>query len=174
MDAACLRSLDNASELPIYISVESECLGDDGDVAGSDPLETLRDLARLGFDRFKLVDQLSLIVLEATASLYRVRPFLWERVACRLGMRQHRYYDYLSSVEKNRAHIAAAHTYTFPQNSSGPFGPDLAGRWLDAAAAERTLIKHRRDYFRMSGATKHGFWCDWHATRSETTPRESG
>jgi FkbM family methyltransferase len=165
MDAMCLRTLNAASELSAYMSVESECLGDEGDSPESDPLETLRELVRLEFTRFKLVDQRSLIVLPPTTSLYRLRPTLWERAARRMGGRGYSYYCYWDAVEENRRRLAASHNYDFPHGSSGPFGSDLDGTWLDAETAERALMKHRRDYFRMPGSAHYGFWCDWHAAR---------
>jgi hypothetical protein len=147
------------------MSVESECLGDEGDSPESDPLETLGELVRLGFTRFKLVDQVSLIVLAPTTSLYRLRPTLWERAARRMGGRGYTHYNYWDAVEENRQRLAASHGHDFPRYSSGPFGSGLDGQWLDAEAAERTLMKHRDDYFRMPGSAKYGFWCDWHAAR---------
>ena len=165
MDAACLRTLRDAADLPRYISVESECVGDRDELTDAQALETLDELHRLGYTKFKLVDQTSLLVLSPSTPIYRERPSLWARALRRLQQRTATPYGYWDTVDASRARLAAAHQYAFPKSASGPFGADLDGEWLNEDAARATLRRHRREYFRMPGAKRYGFWCDWHATR---------
>ena len=163
MDAACLRSLRGAADLPPYVSVETECIGDRDELTDGQALETLDELRALGYSRFKLVDQTSLLVLTLSTSLYRERPTLPQRALRRLR-RTNAPYGFRDTAEANRARLAAVHQYSFAKSASGPFGPGLDGDWLDADKARATLLRHRREYFRMPGAKRYGFWCDWHAT----------
>ena len=165
MDATCLRTLTDAPDLPLYISVETECIGDRDELTDAQALETLEELRRLGYSKFKLVDQTSLIVLSPSTSLYRERPSFPERAMRRLQQRTDTPYGFWDAVETNRARLTAVHHYEFPKSASGPFGADLDGEWLNADAARATLCRHRREYFKMPGAKRYGFWCDWHATR---------
>lgn len=55
--------------------------------------------------------------------------------------------------------------YSFPIGATGPFGDDLMGEWMDFESARRTLLRHRRDFFRMRYVRGFEFWCDWHASR---------
>ena len=72
--------------------------------------------------------------------------------------------SFLELHVRTRSQLNEIHGYTFPDMSTGPFGADLAGEWLDLETARRMLLRHRRDYRRMADATRYGFWCDWHAT----------
>lgn len=146
-DILALNSLKGASCLPQYISVETECIGDqayDTDVTFT-TLDTLKDL---GYTRFKLIDQFSLQVLD-------FKPF---------------YSVYLSEELDDTAYARdllqvkeGGFRQYFP-NSSGPFGEDLRGRWFDYAEA-RELIAYHSKAQRKQRAAVWSFWCDWHATR---------
>lgn len=163
-DVVCLRSLEEADELPSYISAESECVGDSEEPTEEETLAVLEQLGRLGYRRFKLVDQQSLAVLPPSGRAYRERPPAWERVLRRLGLNGQTPYNFYELWVRTRSHLNGVHGYTFPDMSTGPFGADLAGEWLDLETARRMLLRHRRDYQRMAKATRYGFWCDWHAT----------
>jgi FkbM family methyltransferase len=163
-DSVCLATLEGAPELPRYISVETECSGDHDRLTDAQALETLNRLYRLGYRRFKLVDQSSLAVLSPSVPAFRERPTLWERVRNRLGLGKPASYSYGDLIADNRRRLRERHGYEFPESSSGPFGEDLDGEWLDYRAARRALLRHRWDYFHMSNAQASGFWCDWHAT----------
>jgi hypothetical protein len=163
-DAVCLRSLEGADELPSYISAESECVGDSEEPTEEESLAVLEQLGRLGYRHFKLVDQTSLAVLTPSGPAYRDRPPVWERVLRRLALSRQTPYNFHELHVRTRSQLNEVHSYTFPGMSTGPFGADLAGEWVDLETARRMLLRHRRDYRRMAGATPYGFWCDWHAT----------
>lgn len=146
-DAACLATLRATAELPMFMSVETECVGAGERLTDWQALETLRGLAALGYDGFKLVEQTSLAVLEppssgTTAKLNALRTEARTRLRERCG-------------------------YHFRLGTSGPFGDLLDGDWLDAETARRTLLFHRRSYFDSPGALSYGFWCDWQARRTQ-------
>jgi FkbM family methyltransferase len=163
-DAVGLESLVGSPDLPRFISVETECTGDRVRLSDSQALRTLDLLQQLGYRRFKLVDQRSLSVLSHDVPVFRERPSLRERVQRRLGLGGYTHYDLASLVTENRRRLSEKHRFDFPESATGPFGDDLEGEWQDYRVAEMTLLRHRRDYFHMSDATKYGFWCDWHAT----------
>jgi FkbM family methyltransferase len=146
-DLAALRSLDGAPYLPRFISVESG----GPDSAGLATLDALREL---GYGRFKLVDQNTLLVLDSRRRFYsRPRVFL-DRVGELVGRPR--------ATWPRRALYHRLHHH-FPEGSSGPFGEDLAGRWLDHQEARELLLFHSQDYLHHQERARLGFWCDWHA-----------
>ena len=157
--------MEDAPKLPAFISVETECVGDSEELNEAQALETLVQLQRLGYRGFKLVDQLTLAVLTPSAAAYLTRPSVWARAKKRLGLGGYSYYNHYELSIQTKQRLDKLHNYVFPPGSSGPFGPDLDGDWMDFHLARRTLLRHRKDYFRMPAAKKYGFWCDWHATR---------
>jgi hypothetical protein len=152
-DIVAVRWLATVDGRPRYISVESECLSDvAADASQSDPLQTLDALRAAGYTRFKLVDQRSLTVLRPGRQFYRNLLGAPKRVDERL----------LQQLRRMR--VRARQRRTFPLGVTGPWGPDLAGDWLDGDVASEMLVQQRRDYFTTRTATPYGFWCDWHAT----------
>jgi len=152
LDAAALRSLEHADQLPEYISAETECLAEDERITDEKALETLLCLARLGYRRFKLVDQGSLTVLEPEKPFYTARDSILNGALRKLG-----------GGDRLRRRTLRQAGYDFPAGATGPFGTDLRGSWLDHATARDTLLFHRRNYFASRSAVAFGFWCDWHA-----------
>jgi FkbM family methyltransferase len=163
-DIVCLKTLEGSPELPASISVETECLGDNDVVTEVQALETLVQLGKLGYKRFKLVDQRSLAVLGPSDRVYQMKPSIWRRLGKRIGVGGYAHYNLYDLAEKNRSRLDAAHGHHFPDGATGPFGADLDGEWLDLHSARETLLCHRRDYFRMKDAKNYEFWCDWHAS----------
>ena len=154
MDGVALDDLATTAARPSYLSVEAECADDSGQ--GDDAaLANLERLVRLGYDRFKLVDQESLRVLSMDdLELGRKKSFA-DRLRARLGDR---------GREQSAVLDVGGRRTVFHAGATGPFGPDLAGEWLAEADARRLLVAARRAYFSREGARPYGFWCDWHAT----------
>lgn len=146
-DIVALESLRGCEDLPLYVSVETECIGDD-----SRPEEvtfaTLDMLYEIGYRKFKLVDQTTLTVLGDA-------PF-YCREALPMYLRDD--YNYASKILCQKGRFQQY----FP-NSSGPFGEDLNGTWYDYEAA-KSLIKFHSTAQRKLGFEIWSFWCDWHAT----------
>ncbi len=143
-DKICLDSLLGLEQRPEYISVETECVGEFETLSEVQALATLDSLQALGYRGFKLVDQSTLTVLEPGTRFYAKDG---------------------SRLRESRPLLESRLGYRFPSSSSGPFGPDLAGCWLDYEVAKETLLRHRRDYFGSKSSVNYGFWCDWHATK---------
>ena len=142
-DAVAVDALKTVQPLPVYISVETECIGEHEIINDQQALETLVRLHEAGYHHFKLVDQSSLTVLSE-------KPF------------------YGTEKQKGRAehlmNLKKKHKYDFPLSATGPFGPDLEGEWVDYSFARELLLLHRRSFFEQPNVTNFSFWCDWHAT----------
>ena len=172
-DEICLRTLKYAKGLPTFISVESECVGENETITDEQALGTLYALKELGYTKFKLVDQTSFRVLTLEEDFHtsedRALKFLSQSFTARakrkiqsvLGLAG----DMDATYFKERKAIQKQFKYNFIVGSSGPFGNDLKGEWQDFATAKQTLLKHRQDYFKLNSAVSYGFWCDWHATQ---------
>ncbi len=162
-DAVCLQTLVGMSDLPKYISVETECLSDGEKVEASIYLQTLKGLQALGYDRFKLVDQASLRVLD-DEMIYDDRPLGWVATVRQcLG----RGYDNRFSRIKRESHQRLKERLgrVYPFGATGPFAEELDGEWCDGPTVQRRLEQHRQAFFQMASARSFGFWCDLHATR---------
>jgi FkbM family methyltransferase len=165
-DAVCLATLEGSSKLPQFISVETECIAEDHRLDDEGVLQTLDLLRKLGYSRFKLVDQRSLAILSPSGpDVYRARPPLWERVFKRIKLRDYGFYNGAQFVRENRQRLSRLHNNDFPFGATGPFGDDLEGNWIDYGMARKTLLRHRQNYFRIPREQNYSFWCDWHAAR---------
>ncbi len=156
-DEIALDTLVGVAELPKYISVETECAGDER-LSDQQALITLDKLYKLGYRKFKLVDQATLTVLDPNQNFYTY-GHLFVRVLDKIA----RSINPTWTVGERKKAINRAN-FPFPLTSSGFFGEALAGTWHDYATSRDMLLKHRNDYFRLPTAVSYGFWCDWHST----------
>lgn len=149
-DIVALQSLKKAKEIPLYISVETECLDDDAD-PNSSTFETLDALKDLGYEKFKLVDQSTLKVLDG--SPFYSKPMDVDKIV------DNALYGY------NLLHqpIGTFFSDVYPC-TSGPFGLDLQGEWCDYERAKQLLAFYSQEQRKHSNAPVWHFWCDWHAT----------
>jgi FkbM family methyltransferase len=155
-DTIALETLSDLGVLPRFISVETECLGKNETLSREASLATLRNLYKLGYSGFKLIDQRSLVELKPGIVHFKKRTLI-DRLK-----RVLRKYHVLSP-ESFKKVIGDEFEYDFPHGSSGPFGDDLEGDWLDYQEAENNLLFHRNSYFSLPSSVNYGFWCDWHA-----------
>jgi FkbM family methyltransferase len=151
-DAVALRSLIGAAELPAYVSVETECLGQDEVPTEDQILETLLILKELGYRGFKLIDQRSLEALSLHHSPYRPGPFgrLRRRLQKKLGRRR---------IDRLRREYDSP----FPMGASGPFGEEADGEWMPFETAREVILTQRVRFFGRPDVASYLFWCDWHA-----------
>jgi FkbM family methyltransferase len=154
-DETALEGLLRADARPTFVSVEAEST-DNAGTTERDALRKLDLLAALGYRRFKLVDQDSLRVLSHADHALGPRRDIAARI--RRSLSEH---------GRPRANVlrVGGKRVEFAFGASGPFGDDLAGAWLDEAAARALLVEARRAYFEREDARVYGFWCDWHAAR---------
>lgn len=154
-DNTALQTLKELEELPCFISVETECLGEGQVITEEETLQTLNSLYELGYNKFKLVDQRTLSVLQLHQKFYKDQP------TTQLG-KLNKYLAYrVNLISRYDLKL----NYTFPIGSSGYFGDDLKGEWVDYHTARKILLKHRDDYFKTNKTLSFGFWCDWHAKK---------
>ena len=145
-DLVGLKTLTSAKVLPPFISVESECLGEFETISDEEALATLNQLYQLGYRKFKLVEQNTLLSLCPKILFYR---------------------DSSNFLERKRKMVSIFRTlkgeYKFKVGASGPFGEEVDGNWLDYPTAKETLLFHRKSYFNLKISDAFSFWCDWHA-----------
>ena len=141
-DVFALQSLQTLSKLPKYISVETECIGEEDVLNEEEILATLTQLHKLGYNRFKLIDQVSLNELLPNIPFYGI----WRDMDARTLLSRH-------------------YNYPFKIGSSGVFGKMLGDKWLMYNEAIHTLLSHRKQFFNSGNWVNYAFWCDWHATR---------
>lgn len=164
-DALAVSTLARSEFRPVFMSVESECIGDKEVISDEKALETLVNLHALGYNRFKLVDQKTLEVL-TDAPFYGVkkqpppppkRSFM-DKLLGRTPA--------APPVVNHFDAMRKKHSFNFPNSSTGPFGDQLEGEWADFETAKKRLLFHRRMYFAQQGVPNYSFWCDWHATKA--------
>jgi FkbM family methyltransferase len=151
-DFVCLKTLSRLEHLPAFISTETECLAEFENGTEKKSLETLNALRDLGYEKFKLVDQRTLTVLELGIKFY-CSNFLEHLTE--LGMHLKR--------KRQRRLLKRSLGYDFPSGSTGPFGDDLSSQWLPYELARENLLFHREEFFKARWARNYSFWCDWHA-----------
>lgn len=152
-DIVALRSL-SPQNLPKYISVESECLGEADQPGEEEVLATLDQLNKLGYSCFKLVDQKSLKALNIKRTFYKEKKNL------------HRLKQKFKTVlnQTYRQKLSSKENYVFPSGASGPFGELIEGSWYCYEDAKKMILKHRKDFFETHPMGHNfSFWCDWHA-----------
>ncbi|AEV34323.1 methyltransferase, FkbM family [Owenweeksia hongkongensis DSM 17368] len=151
-DIVALRSLDK-DNLPKYISVESECLGESDELLENEVLATLNQMHALGYKKFKLVDQQTLKPLTLGKEFYNGKKEI--HIVERL---RHKFkFTY-------RHRLGAKHDYNFPYGATGPFGEDIDGKWYNFDDAQKLMLTHRKQFFETNvNGYSFSFWCDWHA-----------
>jgi FkbM family methyltransferase len=158
-DHVCVDGLRGTTTLPTYISVESECVGDGQTLSEEQVTEMLSRLRNIGYRRFKLVAQ---------GTWTSVRPGYTSQLLLRLA----------TSATRGRLRIKGLSTlayrftdaarlaplgYHFAQNSSGPWGEDIPGRWMTYEEAQSAYLRERRAHFAWFKKPGYSFWYDWHA-----------
>jgi FkbM family methyltransferase len=162
-DSTAVDTLKDSEYRPVYMSVETECIGDSEIIGDAEALETLGSLHSLGYNKFKLVDQKTLEVL-SMAPFYGVKkPPLTSRrsLADKVLGRNKVPTRIIRCFERMRT----KHSFNFPPSTTGPFGDQLEGNWVDFETGKEMLLFHRKAFFAQKGVSNYAFWCDWHATR---------
>jgi FkbM family methyltransferase len=161
LDVDVLRSLHPRENLPQFFSVELSGL----------PLEKLvecpeqavaavEEFERLGYKRFKLVDQFTLASL-TPKKFYTVQKNLLFRIRHKLES----VFNSPTVAFSPRLWYNNKHSYTFTTESSGPFGQDLNGEWYSAARLRQIILDRFAEYYEVEKHNKHNiFWVDLHAT----------
>lgn len=161
-DNLAIQTLKNAAELPQYISCESECINDKGEIEKGGEFHTLNSLYELGYRKFKLVDQESLFILGKPSFYYtkKLSNNRWIRSFQEKILGQ-KVYDWRKNFLHREMYIKQK-KHLFMHGTTGPFGKDLLGKWFCYEDAKEILTMHRNDFAKL-GEKKYSFWCDWHA-----------
>jgi len=145
-DAVGLESLTR-DIAPQYISVE---------FAHGMEVRLLEDLEGLGYGRFKLLNQITFT---------DKRPVFNDEIGFRAMRKVCREIPGLRPLIRTVAHrsdfddFPAKHGWKFPEGSSGPFGEETYGRWMNRNEISDRFKRLRREYDK-AGAI---FWWDLHA-----------
>jgi FkbM family methyltransferase len=147
-DAFCLKDLDR-NNLPPFVSVEAGCEGNEALSSGEDGVDhltNLNHLYRCGYNRFKLVSQHSLLPISHSNLESAADPEYRQMVR--------------DQIEKDIG-------WRFPHGSSGPWGNEIPGPWMNYSEAREVYLACREAFFlNYKDARFHmfWFWFDWHAT----------
>lgn len=154
-DKLCIDSL-REFELPKYLSVESECVGDSTALSDEEALAMLVLLRDVGYRRFKLVNQ---------DGWNPARPDGFKRFSQGLvnGATERRP-AWLAGIARrftDPTRIANL-GFQFAPGSSGPWGEDIPGEWMTFEQARATYLRERQAFFSFDRPL-YSFWFDWHA-----------
>jgi FkbM family methyltransferase len=160
-DSLCIKALSRIENRPLYVSAESECVGDDERPSDEEALEMLHLLHDAGYRHFKLLDQSSRCAIRAgRLSSFRVR--LIHNLAH--GRLKRPIVSTIAAKMTDAASIRRRTKFDFAPGSSGPLGPELPGAWMTFDQAETVYLRERRRHFASRSMPTYSFWCDWHAT----------
>ncbi len=165
-DLVCLDALRGQGDLPVYISSEIGRF--------EEALETLIDL---GYTGYKCISQHTFLPLQWPASRAQRRAEFWYYLLQRRNLPLRLFRRAIGRA--GRTWLAHHYTRTrrhgdwkFAPGSSGPFGEDTLGTWLDAERVQ-DVYRHYRTLFDQGTpgvfwrATPYSFWLDLHARRDE-------
>jgi FkbM family methyltransferase len=160
-DIAALKTLNSSDNLPQYFSVEISGLPI-GKLVQQLP-ETqaaIKEFERLGYNRFKLVDQYTL------ASLSQKPFYVTQRNILFRARHQLESIFKIPSVNFSPRHwYSTKFNYDFTMDTSGPFGEDLVGKWYTTSKMKQIIHERFEEYYELEKTKKHNiFWVDLHAT----------
>lgn len=130
-DSQCVEAL-KGTELPKYISVEAECVGDSDQLSDSEATGILSLLHDVGYRKFKLVDQRQRWRSVRSTKVAR----FWNRVLDSISYGRLRAVGLSSLTTRftDYGHVASL-GFDFSSGSSGPWGEDVPGKWMGFEAA---------------------------------------
>lgn len=159
-DQLCVDALRGLSELPKYISVEAECVGDSAVLSDAQALSMLNSLHDVGYKGFKLVNQGGGWTSLRSNSVAQ----FWLRLVTSAARGRLRVRG-LSGIADRFTDSARIRTlgFDFFPGSSGPWGDDVPGGWMTFEEARSTYLRERRSFF-SHRRPLYSFWYDWHGT----------
>jgi FkbM family methyltransferase len=159
-DVTALRSLQPGQNLPEYFSVELSGLPIEELIhQPSELFATATELERLGYTRFKLVDQYTLATLSDKEFYPKQGKILF-----RLVKKFQRILNMPLQKINPRNWYSRNLDYPFTLNTSGPFGDDVAGNWNSVEAIRRIIKERFYEYCKIEKNKHNIFWVDLHAT----------
>jgi len=178
-DYLCIDAL-KCGNLPQYLSLET--WGDNY----SDKVKVLDQLYELGYTKFKCISQFNFIALEKPLARdaqdyqrfkeiiygkYKYSKNLIFRGFMKLGLRK----IISNKMNELETKFRTRDGYTFPEGSSGPFGEETPGKWMNIDEIkdvysfyfeffEKDKDKDVESLFWKKGQ-HYSFWNDFHATK---------
>lgn len=152
-DQLCVDALNG--DVPKFISVESECMGDTS-LSEKEALSVVNSLRNAGYKKFKLVNQNNRYSVRSNPATALAMKFVNSAAYGRLGKFG------LSKIADRftDATRIAKLGASLDMDSSGPWGNDIPGNWMTFEKAKSLYLQTRRAYFLKNN---DGFWYDWHA-----------
>jgi len=151
----CLADL-SGFESPQYISLE--CHHFEGQ--GEQGLLLLDKLVELGYRKFKLINQFSFCAMPGPPHFWLTVDSVASKLFGQAPLDRISGSYWLARHFIVRTRLQHRFRWPFPMGSSGVWGEDTNGRWVNYRRAKRLFSDYRRLY--SSGPTNL-FWCDWHA-----------
>lgn len=160
-DVLCIEDLDS-KDLPQYSSVENTQTEDAKAVEDLNGLDLLGRLHGKGYRKFKLIEQVSLRVIDGhfhlgTYADKLVRANLWRPMFQRHSKIRNLM---VRATLRNSLKQRTGYEFAIYGHTSGAWGEDTGGNWLDhesAASLFRAYAHERLHRHKL-------FWCDWHAS----------
>ena len=153
-DASCIEALTNCDEMPKYISAE---------MSNQDMIVMLK---HLGYKKFKIIHQPSLLPLELPM-LKEYRAFLAHNAfnhSMNFFIRIIRKL-FSNTINKNfERRYKYLFNYKHPYGSSGPFAESLPGKWFDFDQILRIFLYFKSVHENSGKDTGYNYWIDIHAT----------
>jgi FkbM family methyltransferase len=161
-DWLCVEAL-TGKQLPRYLSIEQS----------PTVIERLDRLRDLGFVGFKCIGQENFLPLQKPISnmerdyshyLERIhRRDFFSRVLRKFGFRR----KDLEKVREIQSKLRSVPGWQFPAGSSGAFGEDTRGRWLEFQEFKETILAANAAFAAGEpslfwGSEPHSFWADFH------------
>jgi FkbM family methyltransferase len=147
---------------PKFVSAESECQGDRPELTDEEAIENLDLMKKAGYTKFKMIRQ-----SDFTAERTSGAGTFVKRLAISMTHGRLKKLPMLATVGgpfSDRALVDRI-GYDFKSGSSGPWGEQLPGEWMDYDTARRVYLDGRRAYFAQPDKpAAFSYWFDWHAT----------
>jgi FkbM family methyltransferase len=160
-DRLVLMGIDPKNK-PQFISAESECQGDKAELTEEECIENLDLMHKAGYTRFKMIYQTDFTAVRPSGAGAFFKQLTTSMTHGRLNKLP--LLGSVGSAFSDRAHIDRL-GYEFKSGSSGPWGKDLPGDWMDYQTARRVYLEGRKAYFAQPDRpAAFSYWFDWHAT----------
>jgi FkbM family methyltransferase len=160
-DMLCLEALESRP-LPNYLSVESECPIEHEPASVEVGLRVLRQLHKIGYKEFKLIDQRDFSSLARPPSINYLLQRFADECLLKPPLRHIPGAWRFSQRLMPKPRLERRFDRQFPLGCSGAWGEDTPGRWCGVEEAERAYRYYRERHFSRPDARHYSFWCDWH------------
>jgi hypothetical protein len=132
---------------------------------GDDGMSQIELAHRIGYTRFKLIDQSTYEAVSAQLVLSNLVDAAAWRAIRQFGLRRWPVLHAACLRLTHRGRLERRFGRRFPMGSAGTWGDDLPGEWMSLSEARTTLAEASTAHAAKPAAAPGSFWCDWHASR---------